>query len=171
MALYVFLYASRLVPSPKKALLALVLLFSKRIGISEMSKVMNFELVSPEAKLVSEPVHQIEIPGDDGAFGVMAGHCSILSSLRTGVVTLHKEEGGTDNRRIFINGGFADVSAENCTILAEEAIDVKDLDKENLEQSLSDLNEDLSIAVENHDKKHIEDKIILTKAKLAAVAV
>ena len=136
-----------------------------------MSKVMNFELVSPEAKLVSEPMYQVEIPGDDGAFGVMAGHCSILSSLRAGVVTLHKEEGSSDNRRIFINGGFADVSAENCTILAEEAIDVADLSKESLEQYLTDLNEDLGIAEEIHDKKHIEDNIALTKAKLAAVAI
>ena len=132
---------------------------------------INFELVSPESKLVSEEMHRIEIPGDDGEFGVMAGHSSVLSSLRAGVVTLHKDEDEANNRRIFIDGGFADVSAENCTILAEEAIDVKDLNKESLEQYLSDLNEDLGLAEEAHDKKHIEEKIALTKAKLSAVTV
>jgi len=133
------------------------------------NKMINFELVSPEAKLVSEPMHQVEIPGDDGEFGVMAGHCSVLSSLRAGVVTLHKEDGSSDNRRIFIAGGFADVTAGSCTILAEEAIDVRELNKESLEQYLTDLNEDLGMVEEDHDKKRVEAKIALTKAKLIAV--
>ncbi len=136
-----------------------------------MTEQINFELVSPEAKLVSEKMHRVEIPGDDGEFGVMAGHCSVLSSLRAGVVTLHKEEDKANNRRIFIAGGFADVTAENCTILAEEAIDVKDLNKESLEQYLINLNEDLGLVEGEHDKKRVEDKIALTKAKLAALAV
>ncbi len=130
---------------------------------------INFELVSPEAKLVSEEMHRIEIPGDEGEFGVMAGHCSILSSLRAGVVTLHKDEDKANIRRIFIAGGFADVTAENCTVLAEEAIDVRDLNKDSLEQYLSDLNDDLSLAQEDHDKKHIKEKISLVKAKIQAV--
>ena len=134
-----------------------------------MSKVINFELVSPEEKLVSEAMYMVEVPGDDGAFGVMAGHASVLASLRAGVVTLHKEEGGADARRIFIAGGFADVTAENCTILAEEAIDVKELNKESLEQFLTDLNEDLGLVEEANDKKRVEAKIALTKAKIAAI--
>jgi len=133
--------------------------------------VINLELVSPESKLVSEPMHRIEIPGDDGAFGVMAGHCSILSSLRAGVVRLHKGEDDEDVRQIFIVGGFADVTAQSCTILAEDAIDVKDLNKESLEQYLTDLNEDLGMAAEDQDKRKVEAKIFLTKAKLNAVAV
>ncbi len=135
-----------------------------------MNAVINFELVSPESKLVSENVYRVEIPGDDGEFGVMAGHCYVLSSLRAGVVTLHKEEDSSDNRRIFIAGGFADVSSGNCTVLAEEAIDVKDLDKESLEQYLTDLNEDLGMVEGEHDKKRVEEKIFMTKAKLNAVS-
>ena len=134
-----------------------------------MSTVINFELVSPEARLVSEPVYHVEIPGDDGAFGVSAGHSSLVSSLRPGVVRLHKERGG-DVREIFIAGGFADVTPETCVVLAEEAVDVKDLDKESLEQYLTDLNEDLGLAVEDTDKKRVQDKISLTQAKLNAVA-
>jgi len=134
-----------------------------------MSTVIQFELVSPEEKLVSEAVYMAEIPGDDGAFGVLPGHASLVSSLRAGVVRLHKEQGG-DVREIFIAGGFADVTPESCTILAEEAINVTDLSAESLEQYLSDLREDLNMAEEVIDKKRIESKIYLTKAKLAAVS-
>lgn len=132
--------------------------------------VINFELVSPAAKLVSEPMYMVEVPGDDGAFGVAVGHCSLVSSLRAGVVRLHKEQGTSDVREIFIAGGFADVTAESCTILAEEAIDVKDLNKESLEQYLTDLAEDLAMSEEAEDKKRVESLILLTKAKISAVS-
>ena len=134
-----------------------------------MSTEMQFELVSPEEKLVSEGVYLAEIPGDEGVFGVMSGHESLVSSLEPGVVRLHKEQGG-EARDIFIAGGFADVTAKNCTVLAEEAIDVKDLDKDSLEQFLADLNDDLGLAEEQQDKDRIKQKIVVTKAKLEAVA-
>ena len=135
-----------------------------------MTNLINFELVSPEEKLVSAPMYMVEVPGDDGSFGVMAGHCSIVSSLRTGVVRLHKDESNSDVREIFIVGGFADVTAQNCTILAEGAVDVKDLDKGALEKDLVNFAEDLTLAVEADDKLRVENKIALTKAKLQAVA-
>lgn len=135
-----------------------------------MNNVINFELVSPAAKLVSEAMYLVEIPGDDGAFGVASGHCSLVSSLRAGVVRLHKEQGTSDVREIFIAGGFADVTAQSCTILAEEAIDVKDLNKESLEQYLADLAEDLEMSEGAEDKKRVQAKISLTQAKLNAVS-
>ncbi|MGN7438692.1 MAG: ATP synthase F1 subunit epsilon [Alcanivorax sp.] len=134
-----------------------------------MSNLIQFELVSPEKKLVSEPYYLAEIPGDDGIFGVMQGHCSLLSSLKPGVVRLQKEKGASEKEEIFIAGGFADVTANNCTVLAEEAIPVKDLNKESLEQLLTDLNEDINLAEEKTDKKHIQDKIDITKAKITAI--
>lgn len=133
-----------------------------------MSNVIQFELVSPEEKLVSESVYLAEIPGDDGFFGVMKGHSSLLSSLKPGVVRLQREQGG-DKQEIFIAGGFADVNAESCTVLAEDAIPVKDLNKESLEQHLTDLGEDLGMAEEKLDKERIKEKIAITKAKISAV--
>ena len=134
-----------------------------------MSHLVQFELVSPEEKLVSEPMYLVEVPGDDGVFGVMSGHESLVSSLRAGVVRLHKEQGG-DVRNIFIAGGFADVTAESCTVLAEEAVDIKDLNKDSLEQYLVDLNEDLNLAEEVHDKLRIKQKIEVTKVKISVAA-
>lgn len=133
-----------------------------------MSKKFAFELVSPEEKLVSTELYMAVIPGDEGEFGVMAGHCSLVSSLKPGVVKLFSEE-GQPARRIFITGGFADVSAQNCTIIAEEAVNVKDLNQKTLEQDLANLNEDLGMAAEDSDKKRITGQINLTKARLKAL--
>ncbi|MCK5384540.1 MAG: ATP synthase F1 subunit epsilon, partial [Alphaproteobacteria bacterium] len=106
---------------------------------------IHFELISPEKKLVSEAVYLAEIPGDDGMFGVLPGHSSMLVSLGVGVVRLHKTKDERDVQRIFIAGGFADVTGKSCTVLAEEAIVVNDLDQVALEQRLSDLSEDLEL--------------------------
>ena len=128
---------------------------------------INFELVSPEAKLVSEPVHMAVIPGEEGEFGVLAEHSSLVASLKPGVVELITEEGG-EKRKIFIAGGFADVTAAQCTVLAEEAFNVADLDKAEIEQQVANLNEDLGMAKEEADKVRITRKLEVANAKLEA---
>jgi len=130
---------------------------------------IQFELISPEKKLVSEAVYLAEIPGDEGMFGVLPGHSSMLMSLGVGVVRLHKAKNDNDVKKIFIAGGFADVTAKSCTVLAEEAIAVSDLDHSSLEQRLSDLQEDLKLAEEAADKQRIRKEIVMIKAKLLAV--
>ena len=102
---------------------------------------MNFELVSPEEKLVSQSVKMAVMPGEDGDFGVGQDHTSLVASLRAGIVQLIAEDGET--RRIFITGGFADVSASQCVVLAEEATNVADLDVNKIRQNLADYAEDL----------------------------
>lgn len=133
-----------------------------------MAETIQFELVSPEEKLVSEPVHMALIPGEEGQFGVLAGHSSLVASLQPGVVELIKEEGG-GKRKIFIAGGFADVTGAQCTVLAEEAINVDALDKAALEQQIANLNEDLEMAKEDIDKARIQKRLDLVEAKLAAL--
>jgi len=132
------------------------------------TQMINFELVSPEEKLMSEPVVMAIIPGDEGEFGVMAGHSSLVASLKPGVVRLKMAEG--EERKIFITGGFADVTGALCTILAEEAANVSDLDEAAIRQDLADLKEDLGLAEGAVDKKRVERKIALAKAKLSAVS-
>lgn len=132
-----------------------------------MENKIQFELVSPEAKLVSEPVHMAVIPGEEGEFGVLAGHSSLVASLKPGVVELLKEEGG-EKRKIFIVGGFADVTGVQCTILAEEAFPVEELDAAALAQDIQNLNEDLGLVEGEADKLRVMRKLQVAEAKLAA---
>ena len=129
----------------------------------------NFELVSPERILVSEPAWRVTIPGEGGTLGVLKGHASFVVSIKPGVVEVLKSEGGKAEN-IFIAGGFADVSAENVTVLAEEAINVNDLDKEALQQQVSNLNEDLAHAESDQEKSRISENLKIAEAKLAAAA-
>lgn len=129
----------------------------------------NFELVSPERRLLSEPARMAVVPGEEGDFGVLPGHASLVATIRPGVVEVHGAEGGAV-RRIFIAGGFADVTATSCTILAEEAINVADLNRAALEGSLVTLKEDLSLAKDEMERARVSRKITLVQAKIAAAS-
>lgn len=135
---------------------------------------LNFELVSPEARLVAEPVKMAVIPGEEGVMGVGAGHASFVVALKPGVVGLFADgqdfTKDTPARRIFIAGGFADISEAGCSVLAEEAVDVTTLDSAKLEQQLKNLEEDLGIAKEAGDKARIAARIELARIKLQAAA-
>ncbi|MCB9983414.1 MAG: ATP synthase F1 subunit epsilon [Rhodospirillales bacterium] len=129
---------------------------------------IQFELVSPDEKLVSAPMRMAVIPGDEGEIGVLPGHSALVASLKPGVVELYERAGGKP-RKIFIAGGFVDVSAENCTVLAEEALPVEQIDRAATEQQIADLKEDLGVAQEAHDKDRIRKRLTLAEAKLSAV--
>ena len=130
---------------------------------------IQFELVSPEEKLVSEPVKMAVIPGEEGEFGVLAGHASLVASLRPGVVELYAEGQEAASQRIFIAGGFADVTGEQCTVLAEEAVNVDTLVQSEIEQQIADLNEDLERAQDDIEKARVEKRLVMAKAKLSAI--
>lgn len=80
----------------------------------------DFELVSPERKLVAEKAFQVTAPGTEGEFGVRAGHMPLLATLKSGVIEVIRTKGDKPER-FRINDGFADVTATRMTILAESA--------------------------------------------------
>jgi F-type H+-transporting ATPase subunit epsilon len=85
----------------------------------------EFELVSPERLLLSEPVDMAVIPGSEGDFGVLAGHSLLISTLRPGVIEVW--QGETVVNRLFVAGGFAEVTDTRCTVLADEAVPVSEI--------------------------------------------
>ena len=87
-----------------------------------MAETTAFELVSPERLLVSKDVEMVVVPGAEGYFGVLPRHAPMISTLNAGVIDIH--QGGQVEERIFIAGGFAEVTEDRCTVLAEEAVPV-----------------------------------------------
>src|SRR5712691_5515593 len=85
----------------------------------------HFELVSPEKLLFSGAVDQVDVPGSEGDFGVLAGHAPLMTTLRPGILVLHREAGAL---KVVVNGGFAEVSAAGLTVLADMAVPVDDFD-------------------------------------------
>jgi F-type H+-transporting ATPase subunit epsilon len=96
-----------------------------------MADKVQFELVSPEKLLLSEAVDMVVVPGTEGNFGVLAGHSLLISTVRPGVIDVY--EGNEISERIFVSGGFAEVTAERCTVLADEAVPLSSLDAASIE--------------------------------------
>jgi F-type H+-transporting ATPase subunit epsilon len=103
----------------------------------------NFELVSPERQLFSGQVEQVVVPGAEGDFGVLAGHAPFVSSLRPGILTIH---GDGEPKRLYVNGGFAEVSEGSLTVLAERATAVEDLRADQIDAEIKDAEEDVADA-------------------------
>ena len=94
------------------------------------------EIVSPDRLLLSQPVDMDVIPGAEGEMGVLPGHAPMIVLLRGGTITLH--EGGRPTSRLYVSGGFAEVTPERCTVLADEAIPVAEVSRSAAEKRLSD---------------------------------
>jgi F-type H+-transporting ATPase subunit epsilon len=100
-----------------------------------MADRVEFELVSPARLLISEAVEMVVVPGEEGDFGVLPGHAPVISQVRPGVIDIHGD--GKVQSRIFVAGGFAEVTEQRCTVLAEEAVPVADIDSAEAEQRLA----------------------------------
>jgi F-type H+-transporting ATPase subunit epsilon len=105
---------------------------------------LHFDLVSPERLLMSEDVYQVVVPGSEGDFGVLANHAPFVSTLRPGVVSVIT--GGKTSDRVFVRGGFAEVTPQGLTILAEEAIHMDDFDGAAVDQQIKNAEEDVADA-------------------------
>ena len=119
-----------------------------------MAEAFKFELVSPERLLVSEEVEYVIIPGTDGEMTVMARHAPVMTTIKPGVVTVKAASGA--EARYVVFGGFADILPEGCTLLAESAVAVKDIDRTDLARRIGEAREDVADA---------RDEIARTKAE------
>lgn len=84
-----------------------------------------FELVSPERLLISREVEAVTLPGAEGEFQILANHAPLLALLGPGVMAV---QGGGEDERVFIDGGFCDMDGATCTVLAEFATPVAEMD-------------------------------------------
>lgn len=87
-----------------------------------MAGKLHFSLVAPEREVFSGLVDQVDAPGVEGDFGVLPQHAPFMTALREGVVLVYD---GVQRRSFDVRGGFADVTPEGLTILAEEAVELK----------------------------------------------
>jgi F-type H+-transporting ATPase subunit epsilon len=97
---------------------------------------VHFELVSPEKLVYSGEVEQVDVPGAEGDFGVLAGHAPFVTTLRPGILTVHGSGGA---QQIVVLGGFAEVSAEGLTVLADVAEAVAGIDRGMIAARISEM--------------------------------
>ncbi len=133
-----------------------------------MADKVQFELVSPERLLVSRGVEMVVVPGSEGDFGVLPYHAPMISTVRPGIIEIH--EGGAVVEQIFVAGGFAEVTGERCTVLADEATPVKEIDKGAVQKQLDDVRGELAAASDDPTRDRLAARIDVLDAKLAAAA-
>jgi F-type H+-transporting ATPase subunit epsilon len=115
-----------------------------------------FELVSPDKLVFSGPVEDVLVPGSEGDFVVLRDHAPVMASLRPGIVDIG--EAGGKHTRLFVRGGFADVSALGLIVLAETAIPVDELSAERIGVEIKEAEEDLADATDDQ-KRLAQEKL------------
>jgi F-type H+-transporting ATPase subunit epsilon len=101
----------------------------------------HFDLVSPEKLAFSGEVDQVDIPGAEGDFGVLAGHAPVVAAIRPGILTVIT---GGSKQKIIVLGGLAEVSDKGLTVLADVATSIADLDRAKFSETISDMEANLA---------------------------
>lgn len=126
---------------------------------------IELEIVTPAKLLFSGSADMVVVPGGEGDFGMLPGHAPMLSTVRAGTIDIY--EGDKVTAQVFVEGGFAEVTGERCTVLVEKALAVTDIDKAAAEQRLSEAK-----AAQSADSDHVDgldtDEVIAAEAMVAA---
>jgi F-type H+-transporting ATPase subunit epsilon len=126
----------------------------------------QFDLVSPEKLLFSGEVNQVDVPGSEGDFGVLAGHAPMVTTLRPGILVIHREAGAL---RIVVEGGFAEVGPAGLTVLADMAVPVDEFDIAQLAAVIKDTEEDVADEKDDWTRDRLAHKLDRLRALQAAL--
>lgn len=110
-----------------------------------MADTIHFEIVTPARPIVAEDVHLVVIPGGAGNFGVLPQHSPMLSTLRPGTIEIYDSNMRVTDQ-IFVEEGFAEVTPERCTVLAEESIPVGEITRDYADARLKKAHDALMVA-------------------------
>jgi F-type H+-transporting ATPase subunit epsilon len=132
-----------------------------------MAETTNFELVSPERLLLSQPVEMVVIPGSEGDIGVLPRHAPLITTLRPGTIAIY--ENNRVIRRIFVAGGFAEVTPERCTVLADETVALEGADRAAAEARLRAAREALAGADTDEQRAAYTKAVNIAEELIAAI--
>lgn len=130
-----------------------------------MSKTFKLQVVAPDHAVLAEEPTLVELPGEVGEFGVMAGHMSLLSTLRPGTLRIIK---GSERELYFVAGGFAEVNPASVIVLAEEYVKAEEIDVEEAKKIKKQSEGILSEKKEGADLKAAQHALSRAEARLKA---
>ena len=131
-----------------------------------MAEAFSFELVSPEALVLGGEASEVVVPGSEGYFTVLANHSPFMTTVKPGIVDVKMSDG--EAKRIFVRGGFADVSPAGFTLLAEQATMLEDIDMNALEADINTARE----AVSNSEgEKKVKAEAVLAQLEESKSAI
>ena len=122
-----------------------------------MAETFKFELVSPERVLVSADVAEVIVPGSEGEFTVLPRHAPVIAMLRPGILRIPGMDG--ELSEIYVRGGLAEVGPEQLTVLAEQAIPARRIDRTLIEQEIKNAEDDLADAQDEDNRRQAQDTL------------
>ncbi|MGB3490171.1 MAG: F0F1 ATP synthase subunit epsilon [Xanthobacteraceae bacterium] len=108
----------------------------------------HFDLVSPEKLAFSGEVDQVDVPGIEGDFGVLAGHAPVVAVIRPGILTVIT---GSTRQKVIVLGGLAEVSEKGLTVLADVATSIEELDRAAFANQIEEMEEKLKNGEPGHE--------------------
>ncbi|HAX92268.1 MAG TPA: ATP synthase F1 subunit epsilon [Rhodospirillaceae bacterium] len=126
-----------------------------------MANAMQFELASPLKQVYKKPVAMVTVPGSEGSYGVLAGHAPMATGIAAGVLEVYENDQNTVTDRWFVIGGFCEVTTDRCTVMADQIIAIKDLNRDAIEAEIKSLSGDNDEAA--------AEKLAIAQAKLLAL--
>lgn len=133
-----------------------------------MADVVQFDLVSPERLVLSSEVSMVVVPGAEGDFGVLPSHAPMISNLRSGVISIYNDR--AIEARVFVGGGFAEVSNNRLTVLTEEAVALDEIKKADADARLAEAREAVGDAPDDRARANAEKQLAIAEALVVAVA-
>ena len=115
----------------------------------------HFDLVSPEQLVFSGEVDHVVVPGTEGEFGVLAGHAPMVAMLKPGILKIL----GANEQRILVTGGFAEVTPDGLTVLADRATPAEEVDAEAMAAEIRDAEEDLADAKDDRSRDRLTTRV------------
>ena len=125
-----------------------------------MAKV-SFRLVMPERELLAAEADMVVVPGSEGDFGVLPGHAPLISTVRPGVLEVF--QGSKAEQRFLVVGGFAEVTPERCTVLADEAMPFETVTVEQLAERERTAEQHVAAAASDHEKAVAHKELAVAK--------
>jgi F-type H+-transporting ATPase subunit epsilon len=116
----------------------------------------HFDLVSPEKLLFAGEVAQVDLPGSEGDMGVLANHAPLVTTLRPGIIVVHREGG---DMRVVVNGGFAEVGPGGLTVLADMAVPIEEFDRSVLATEIKDTEEDVADSTDGWQRDKLAHRL------------
>ena len=116
----------------------------------------HFDLVSPEKLLFTGEVEQVDLPGSEGDMGVLADHAPLVTTLRPGIIVVHREGG---DMRVVVNGGFAEVGPGGLTVLADMAVPIEEFDRSVLATEIKDTEEDVADSTDGWQRDKLAHRL------------
>jgi F-type H+-transporting ATPase subunit epsilon len=125
-----------------------------------MAKI-SFQLVMPEREVLATEADMVVVPGSEGDFGVLHGHAPLISTVRPGVLEVIQDN--KVDKRFIVVGGFAEVTPERCTVLADEATPFEEVTAEQLAERERAAERELMDAATDAEKATAQKELAVAK--------